>query len=157
MRLMAMAALVLPMIVQARLYPYQYGYGNVAAEALGAEILNDKWRVSFREHVEEIPPTVKAICPHRPENGPMHNVASDCRGSWGVLMPPWLAYWHHARYNPDSTTFYLLLASDEDTPPNCTVVHEVTRTRNFTRVVMSQLLRCTNDYPGLPGYTGGRA
>jgi len=155
--IVAMAALVLPMIVQARLYPYQYGYGNVAAEALGAEILNDKWRVSFREHVEEIPPTVKAICPHRPENGPMHNVASDCRGSWGVLMPPWLAYWHHARYNPDSTTFYLLLASDEDTPPNCTVVHEVTRTRNFTRVVMSQLLRCTNDYPGLPGYTGGRA
>jgi len=155
--IVAMAALVLPMVVQARLYPYQYGYGNVAAEALGAGILNDKWRVSFREHVEEIPPTVMAICPHRPENGVMHNTASDCRSSWGVLMPPWLAYWHHARYNPDALTFYLLLASDEDTPPNCTVVHEVSRTRNFTRVVMSQLLRCTNDYPGLPGYSGRRS
>jgi hypothetical protein len=152
--IVAMAALVLPMVVQARLYPYQYGYGNAAAEALGADILNDKWRVSFREHVEEIPPTVKAICPHRPENGVMHNTASDCRSSWGVLMPPWLAYWHHARYNPDALTFYLLLSSGEDTPPNCRVVHEVTRTRNFTRVVMSQLVRCTTNYPGLPGYRG---
>ena len=155
--IVAMAALVLPMIVQARLYPYQYGYGNVAAEALGAEILNDKWRVSFREHVEEIPPTVKTICPHRPGQGPIDNTASDCRGSWGVLMPPWLAYWHHARYNPDSTTFYLLLASDEKAPPNCEGVQDITRTRNFKRVVMSRLLRCTTNYPGLPEYTGRRS
>lgn len=153
----AIAALVLPTIVQARLFPYQYGYGNVAAEAMGAGILNDKWRVSFREYVEEIPPTVKTICPHRPGHGPIDDTAGDCRGSWGVLMPPWLAYWHHDRYNPDSTTFYLLLAADEKAPPNCTVLHEVTRHRNFKRVVMSELLRCTTNYPGLPGYTGTRS
>jgi hypothetical protein len=65
-------------------------------------------------------------------------------------MPPWLAYWHHARLNPDSTRFYLLQSAEDsgDVPPNCTVVHEVTRHRNLEKVVMSQLLRCTTDFPG---------
>jgi hypothetical protein len=156
----AAAALVLPTIVQARLFPYQYAYGNVAAEALGAEILNDSWRVSFREYVAEIPPTVKAICPHNtPKSGPIEDVASDCRGSWGVVVPYWLAYWHHDRYSPDSPEFYLVQSASRrrPVPSNCKVVQRVTRNRNLERVLMSRLLLCMNDHPGLPGRTGGAA
>jgi hypothetical protein len=152
----AVLALVLPMIVQARLYPYQYGYGNLAAERLGAPILDDTWKVSFREHVEEIPPNLKAICPNNPPlKGPIDDRGSDCRGSYGVIKPHWLAYWHHERYNPDASAFYVVLRAHRPVPPNCHVVHDVVRPRNIERVVMSRLLLCTKDFPGLSGYTGG--
>lgn len=140
------AALVLPMAVQARLYPYQYAYGNVVAERVGADILNDNWKVSFREWVEEIPPTVKAICPNKPPAGPPIKVEdfSDCRNSSGpALRPHWMAYWHHARFDPDSPKFYTVLRAQRPVPPNCRVLDEVVRKRNFERVVMSKLLLCT--------------
>jgi hypothetical protein len=140
------AALVLPVAVQTRLYPYQYAYGNVVAEVVGADILNDNWKVSFREWVEEIPPTVKAICPNKPPAGPPIEAEdySDCRNSSGpALRPHWMAYWHHARFDPDSPKFYTVLRAQRPVPPNCRVLDEVVRTRNFERVVMSKLLLCT--------------
>lgn len=142
----AVAALVLPMAVQARLYPYQYAYGNVVAESVGADILNDNWKVSFRGWVEEIPPTVKAICPNKPPAGPPIKVEdfSDCRNSSGpALKPHWMAYWHHARFDPDSPKFYTVLRAQRPVPPNCRVIDEVARNRNFERAVMSRLLLCT--------------
>ena len=149
-------ALVLPTIVQARLYPYQYAYGNVAAELVGAPILDDTWKVSFREHIEEIPPNLKAICPNNPPlQGPIADAGSDCRGSYGVIKPHWLAYWHHERYDPDARSFYTVLRSHRPVPPNCRVIQDVTRKRHVERVIMSRLLRCTTDYPGLRGYPGG--
>lgn len=153
----AVLALGLPMIVQARLYPYQYGYGNVAAELLGAPILDDHWKVSFREHVEEISPTLRAICPFSTPEGPINSdFAPDCRESRGVIQPHWLAYWHHARYNPDEKTFYTVLRARQPFPTNCHVVQDVTRYRNFERVIMSRLLKCTTDHPGLSGDGGPR-
>jgi hypothetical protein len=142
----AVAALVLPMVVQARLHPYQYAYGNVVAERAGADILNDNWKVSFREYVKDIPPTVKAVCPNKPPAGPpiKHENYSDCRGSSGAaLKPHWIAYWHHARYNPDAPTFYTVLRAQRPVPPNCRVVDRVVRNRNLERAVMSRLLLCT--------------
>ena len=151
----AVLALALPTIVQARLYPYQYAYGNVAAELAGAPILDDTWKVSFREHIEEIPPNLKAICPNNPPLlGPIADAGSDCRGSYGVIKPHWLAYWHHERYDPDALSFYTVLRSHRPVPPNCRVVQDVTRKRHLERVIMSRMLRCTTDYPGLRGHTG---
>ncbi|HKY57393.1 MAG TPA: hypothetical protein VJL80_05090 [Aeromicrobium sp.] len=141
----AIAALVLPTIVQARLYPYQYAYGNVVAEWTGASILNDNWKVSFREYVLDVPQTVKAACPNDPPEGPPINPDdySDCRGNSKAFSAPWVAYWHHARFDPDSRTFYTLLRAQRPVPPNCRVVDKVVRTRNFERAVMSRLLLCT--------------
>jgi len=142
---LAVAALVLPTIVQARLYPYQYAYGNVVAEWAGAGILNDNWKVSFREYVRDVPPTVKAACPNDPPEGPPINRDnySDCRGNSKAFQAPWVAYWHHARYDPDSPMFYTLLRAQRPVPPNCRVVDEVDRMRNLERAVMSRLLLCT--------------
>jgi len=141
----AVAALVLPTIVQARLYPYQYAYGNVVAEQMDADILNDNWKVSFREYVEDVPPTTMAVCPNKPPEGPPINrdAYSDCRGNSKAFQPPWVAYWHHARYDPDSPTFYTLLRAQRPVPPNCRVVDKVDRMRNLERAVMSRLLLCT--------------
>lgn len=141
------AALVLPMIVQARLHPYQYAYGNVVAEWADADILNDNWKVSFREYVEDVPPTVRAACPNDPPpTGPINGANySDCRGSFKAFAPFWQAYWHHARYDPDSPKFYTLLRAQRPVPTNCRVVDEVTRMRNLEQAVMSTLLLCTQD------------
>lgn len=140
----AVAGLALPTIVQARLFPYQYAYGNVVAEWAGAEILNDNWKVSFREYVKDIPPTVKAVCPNVPPAGPpiAHENYSDCRGDSGALKPHWIAYWHHARFDPDAPKFYTVLRAQRPVPPNCRVVDRVVRTRNLERAVMSRLLLC---------------
>lgn len=155
---LAIAALVLPTVIQARLFPYQYAYGNVAAELLGADILDDTWKVSFREHIEEIQPTAKAICPNNPPRiGPIGIGGRDCRSSYGVIKPHWLAYWHHDRFDPDSPLFYTVLRSHRPVPPNCRVIQDVTRMRNVERVIMSRLLRCTTDYPGLIGDSGAPA
>jgi hypothetical protein len=144
---LAAAGLVLPTIVQARLYPYQYAYGNVIAEVVGANILNDNWKVSFREYVEEVPPTVKAICPNLPPHDKpiSRNHLSDCRGGWGPLKPFWLAHWHHERFDPDDPEFYTLLRSHKPVPSNCRVVDETVRYRNFERAVMSKLLLCQQE------------
>jgi hypothetical protein len=141
----AVAALVLPTIVQARLYPYQYAYGNVVAEWADAGILNDNWKVSFREYVKDVPPTVEAACPNDPPEGPPidRENYSDCRGNSKAFQAPWVAYWHHARFDPDSEIFYTLLRAQRPVPPNCRVVDKVERMRNFERAVMSRLLLCT--------------
>jgi len=140
----AVAALVLPTGVQARLYPYQYAYGNVVAEWSGAGILNDNWKVSFREYVRDVQPTVKAACPNDPPEGPPidRDNYSDCRGNSKAFSAPWVAYWHHARFDPDSPMFYTLLRAQRPVPPNCRVVDHVERMRNFERAVMSRLLQC---------------
>jgi len=141
----AVAALVLPTIVQARLYPYQYAYGNVVAEWTGAGILNDNWKVSFREYVRDVPPTVKAACPNEPPEGPPidRDLYNDCRGNSKAFQAPWVDYWHHARFDPDSPKFYTLLRAQRPVPPNCRVVDQVDRMRNLERAVMSRLLLCT--------------
>ncbi len=141
----AIAALVLPTIVQARLHPYQYAYGNVVAEWTGAGVLNDNWKVSFREYVRDVPPAVKAVCPNEPPEGPPidRDLYNDCRGNSKAFQPPWRAYWHHPRFDPDSPLFYTLLRAQRPVPPNCRVVDEVARMRNLERAVMSRLLLCT--------------
>jgi hypothetical protein len=142
---LAVAALVLPTVVQARLYPYQYAYGNVVAEWAGAGILNDNWKVSFREYVQDVPPTVMAACPNDPPpTGPIsRDNYSDCRGNSKAFQSPWRAYWHHARFDPDSPEFYTLLRAQRPVPSNCRVVDKVERMRNLESVVMSRLLLCT--------------
>lgn len=140
----AIAALAFPMVVQARLFPYQYAYGNVAAELAGAFIGNDYFRSSFHEYVEDVPTTMGTRCLTQPVTGPIEYKSSkDCRNTFGSLKPFWLERWKHARYNPESTHFYLLSRYQVDVPSNCRVIHEVTRHRNFKRVVMSRLSDCT--------------
>lgn len=141
----AMAALVLPTIVQARLFPYQYAYGNVVAEWAGAGILNDNWKVSFREYVQDVPPTVMAACPNDPPAAGLpinRDSYSDCRGNSKAFQAPWKAYWHHARFDPDSPKFYTLLRAQRPVPANCEVVDRVLRMRNLEPAVMSRLLLC---------------
>ena len=69
--------------------------------------------------------------------------AARSRGDSGALKPHWIAYWHHARYDPDAPTFYTVLRAQRPVPPNCRVVDRVVRNRNFERAVMSRLLLCT--------------
>jgi hypothetical protein len=141
----AVAALVLPTIVQARLHPYQYAYGNVLAESAGAGVMNDNWKVSFREYVRDVPTTVMAVCPNDPPpSGPINrDNYSDCRGNSKAFSAPWKAYWRHARFDPDSPEFYTLLRAQRRIPSNCRVVDKVERMRNLETAVMSRLLLCS--------------
>ncbi len=144
----AIAAMALPMVVQARLFPYQYAYGNVAAELSGAFIGNDYFRSSFREYVDEVPTTVGTRCLTQPVDGPLnYRSDKDCRNVFGSLKPFWLERWKHARYDPEARHFYLISRFQVEVPENCRVIREVTRHRNLKRVVMSRLSDCTYEPP----------
>jgi hypothetical protein len=144
----AIAALAFPMVVQARMFPYQYAYGNVAAELSGAFIGNDYFRSSFREYVDDVPSTMGTRCLTQPVTGRLdYNSAKDCRNVFGSLKPFWLEHWKHARYDPDSQRFYLVSRYQAGVPDNCRVIREVTRHRNLKRVVMSRLSDCVYE-PG---------
>jgi hypothetical protein len=140
----AIAALALPMVVQARMFPYQYAYGNVVAELSGTFIGNDYFRSSFREYVDDVPSTMGTRCLTQPISGPItYKPGKDCRNIFGSLKPFWLEHWKHARYDPDAKHFYLITRYQVGVPPNCRVIREVTRHRNLERVVMSRLSDCT--------------
>jgi hypothetical protein len=142
------AALALPLVVQARMFPYQYAYGNAAAELSGAFIGNDYFRSSFREYVDDVPSTMGTRCLTQPTPHLTYKSEKDCRNVFGSLKPFWLERWKHARYDPESHHFYLVSRYQAGIPENCRVIREVTRHRNFKRVTMSRLSDCTYE-PGL--------
>ena len=142
----AIAALAFPLVVQARMFPYQYAYGNVAAELSGAFIENDYFRSSFREYVHDVPSTMGTRCLHWPHPTPLrYKSEKDCRNMYGSMKPFWLEHWKKARHDTDSQTFYLVSRFQAGVPENCHVIREVTRRRNFERVVMSRLSYCLNE------------
>lgn len=143
----AIAALAFPMVVQARMFPYQYAYGNVAAELTGASIENDYFRSSYREYVKDIPSTMGTRCLHWPADRLNYKPEKDCRNVFGSLKPFWLEHWKHARYDPESPNFYLVSRYQAGIPDNCHVIREVTRPRNVKQVVMSRLSNCVYE-PG---------
>jgi len=144
----AIAGLALPMVVQMRLFPYQYAYGNVAAELTGAFMGNDYFRSSFREYVDDVPSTMGTRCLTQDTTRLTYKSDKDCRNVFGSFKPFWLDHWKHARYDPESRHFYLISRYQVGVPKNCHVIDEVTRRRNFQRVVMSRLSDCTYD-PGI--------
>lgn len=139
----AILALALPLAVQARLFPYQYSYGNAGAELAGAYISNDYFRSSFREYIDDVPSSMKTRCLHWHATHLAYKRGHDCRNQWGSIKPFWLDHWGHARLDPDSPHFYLVARYEAGVPDNCKVIKKVTRMRNFSRVTMSTLSDCT--------------
>jgi hypothetical protein len=139
----ACVAMVLPTAAQAAMFPYQYGYINVAAEQLGAEANEDYFGMSFREHAYADPQDVKIICPFlRMGYIVWRDNEPDCRTRFAHTFS---AYWR-GRPTPDRPKepgeFYTLLRGSRPTPPNCEVHREVERWRNLEKTVMSRMFVC---------------
>jgi len=139
----ACVAMVLPTAAQAAMFPYQYGYINVAAEQLGVPANEDYFGMSFREHAYADPQDVKIICPFlRMGYIVWRDNEPDCRTRFAHTFS---AYWR-GRPTPDRPKepgeFYTLLRGSRPTPPNCEIFREVERWRNLEKTVMSRMFVC---------------
>jgi hypothetical protein len=144
-------ALVLPISVQLTLFPYQYGYINVAAEQLGISSVeaSDYYRASFREYARAAPQDVKVTCPFIRYGGAPKRTSIDCRTQGAGSLS---AFWRGrpAPDRPETDEFYAIVHGIRPTPPhgfrptppNCQVHRQVQRWRNLETIVISRMYKC---------------
>jgi len=147
--------LILPMAVQAAMFPYQYVYNNVAAEVVGVNADNDYLGTSYREYVTEAPGDIKIVCPQRSTKKLVRSLG-DCRTrSRGQLSPYWKASGRPALDTPKDDEFYALQKGNWALPNYCKEVHEITRWRNLGRTTISRMVECKPpDNPQSTGRSG---
>ena len=136
-------AMVLPTAVQAAMFPYQYGYINVAAEQLGVQADEDYFGTSFREYAHQQPQDVKITCPFMRYGYVSWRADPDCRTRFAHTFS---AYWRGraAPDHPKHGEFYTLLRGSRAIPPNCEPYRQVERWRNLEKTVMSRMVKCHN-------------
>jgi hypothetical protein len=139
----ACVAMILPTAAQAAMFPYQYGYINVAAEQVGVKVDEDYFGTSFREYADDGPQDVKIVCPFmRMGYIIWRDEEPDCRTRFAHTFS---AYWR-GRPAPDRPDkpgeFYAILRGSRPTPPNCEVYRQVERWRNLEKTVMSRMFIC---------------
>ena len=169
---LAAAALVLPVVDQAALFPYQYSYYNVALDSTGADVQSDYWRTSVPELLPDIPTDGQIIC--GPTRSSRLGATDGSREADGVDDTEMLA----GRYSSDSSVdcridplgplssrwaaddlplddalphdeFYVVIDRDHGTPANCTRLAQVSRDRHWRTVAMTYVARCRLDPPPL--------
>ncbi|MGD9960781.1 hypothetical protein [Nocardioides sp.] len=148
------AALLLPMLDQAQLFPYQYTYFNVALDATGVHVASDYWRTSVPELMPRIPTDGQIVCgPTRSgnEKAPEAMVAGryssdssvDCRiDPLGPLAPAWVAGGLPLTSTIPHDEFYVIIDRDHPVPSNCEREAGVTRERHLREIQMTYVARC---------------
>lgn len=159
----ALAALVVPTVVQASIFPFNYTYVSVIVDAKGLEPLNDSWRTSTRELLPAVPEDRFIVCSPTIVDGvamrhlgPAGRLAAertrDCRTDDISPITPFHEY-DVADETTVSTTFVGVQTGPHPIGDNCRLLAEVTRVRHFREQRMSAVSECDlvlHPYPGEP-------
>lgn len=142
----AVAAMLAPVMTdQIAFTPYQYSWGNPLAEMVGATVVPDYWRVSFRELVRDAPRDGVVYCSPATEDGVTRAPGSreliqDCRTSTdGPLYPFWP---QPVGDGLPASQFYAFTKGNEPVGSNCRELATVSRTWLLRTVVYSRLAVC---------------
>jgi len=161
-------ALVLPVLDQLTLFPYQYSYWNVALDTTGARVQSDYWRTSVPELLPDIPTNGQIICgPTRssrlgapagtPEAAGVEesdmmagryssDSSVDCRTDpLGPLSSRWSADDLPLGTALPHNEFYVVIDRDHAVPSNCDQLASVNRQRHWREVSMTYVARCQLD------------
>jgi hypothetical protein len=141
-------AIALPMVDQATLFPYNYGYYNVLTDVAraGAVAPLDYYKASMRELAPELPEGEWVVCNPLLLQG---NVAShvarldgavDCATSMTSPLSQRLP--GRAAVEPDPDAPFLAVTTGGIVPANCERVDEVSKRHGPRRVELSTLSRC---------------
>ena len=136
--------LALPMVDQARLFPYGYAYVNElsAREQIDGRLPTDYWRTSMRELIPLVPAEGATSCTFDPLI--LGLVPIDCAAQ-GQLLPFWATRGTAGTKALVPAGKYLYLESNRgrvDPGPGCTVLDRVTRTLHGQEVTMSYVALC---------------
>jgi hypothetical protein len=143
----ATLGLVLPVAVQAAMFPFQYAYVNVVAEAAGVPADNDPLGTSNRSLIPHLPETVKIVCPrsNRAFERKGRDMA-DCRTQprRSTLTPYWQASGRPVVDRPRTNEYYAILRGKDGirVPEACRTLYTTTRWRNLGPTVINRVVRC---------------
>lgn len=165
-RVVAAATLVVPMVAQLALFPFDYAYSSAAATAIEPvaakmdprlQVRTDYWRTSVRELAGSVPAGGFVVCtPIRRARGVFvrraNETAGDCASDGiGPLQPYDDLRGQPAELPP--TKFYAVDTGYQRIGPNCTLLGSVTRRLYWRKIVLSTASRCAflpANYPGKP-------
>ncbi|RNL78677.1 hypothetical protein EFL95_06225 [Nocardioides marmorisolisilvae] len=150
----AAAALVLPVLDQVSLFPYQYTYYNAALDATNVHVPSDYWRVSTRELIGSLPRNGQIVCSPTRVGDTAYRFAQDtsvdCRtDELGPLASRWSAEGLSTNELLPHDAFYVIVDRGHPTPGNCTRLASVDRTRHLRTLSMTYAARCTLPAPTL--------
>lgn len=144
------AALVLPVVDQATIFPFNYGYYNAFVELAGARSLAplDYYRSSMRELAAAVPVDGWVVCsPMRNANGDATPVAhldgaTDCRSARASPISAYIDQSKLRPQDPARTRRFYALVSRTEVPPNCRLERAETKRLGWRRLFMSGLASC---------------
>lgn len=146
-----LVAMLLPTVVQARLFPYNYAFTSELGAAAGLNSRGDYWRTSLRELAPQIPAGEHLVCTpvlgsddtylrFSPLTYPLAARANDCRRDAISPVAPYLSASDPSAYPLDS---FLAVSSEFfGASGNCAVLDEVIRTPYFAPRRISEVSRC---------------
>lgn len=155
-------ALVVPVVVQLQLFPYNYAYSSVPGALLAPrvgerwpayELPTDYWRTSVRELAPEIPVGGFVMCQPTSEDGVFMRRSNDGRENCATDVIGPLAPYDDLRSgswasSPDQ--FLAVVSGVDRIGANCERLDDVTRPMWWRTVTMSYVARCdlvTVPYP----------
>lgn len=165
-------ALVVPLAVQAQLFPYNYAYASVPAAALAPSVgerwpeyqmPTDYWRTSVRELAPEVPAGGFVLCQPNLVDGVFMRWSNDGRDNCATDVVGPLAPYDAERgggWDAPITEFLAVTSGVDRIGENCTRIADVTRPMWWRTMTMSYVARCdlvVEQYPagGLRPGTGG--
>lgn len=145
------AAIGVPLLLQARMFPYNYAAASALSTAVaGPHIPTDYWRTSVRELAPQIPKGGFVVCSPLLVDGIIQPRAAesdrDCASDLVGPLAPYADERHAAAPLPDDK-FYAVIAGWGGAGSNCTQIGRVTRQRNLAEKTMSAVWRCTKEMP----------
>jgi hypothetical protein len=152
--IVTLAAIAVPSIDQARLFPYAYAYFNPIARLIGIDGRwpTDYWRTSWRELYSQIPTNEFAVCPdsiHFP-NDTMYGWPVDQSFSCEFETKVNPFFTKAPNYDVSTGHFWFLRenAGEIYVPKNCKLQNRVTRPLGLGEITLSYLEYC--DYVPVP-------
>jgi len=149
------AGLVVPVVAQAMLFPYNYVYSNALAQAFDVDGHGEYYRGSARELVDRIPPDGRLICSPEGVAGQATRLGhlsgwTDCQTA---ELSPISSYATRFRGRPmhlDPDQFWAISFNPEGTSgENCSRIASVSRRGPWQHVVMATLSLCRLPFPTL--------
>jgi len=154
--------LLVPTLVQLRLYPYNYTYASVIVDARQLDAPDDYWRTSVRELLPSIPDGEFVMCSptlsrggfsmrylHDAGRSPVER-SRDCRTDDLSPIRPYRTA-SVDPLEPVSDSFIAVVGAWVKPGSNCTEkLGEITRERHFRTIVMSAAYRCSLVLPTYP-------
>ncbi|MCB1127993.1 MAG: hypothetical protein KDM81_15975, partial [Verrucomicrobiae bacterium] len=139
-------ALVIPMIGQVQLFPYNYTYVSAVASLNGinGQWESDYWESSLREAIEKVPEGETPVCGSLiPKDQPADSLTLYRTCDPSVIGPYRKSQGSFPTDRDGRGTWVIAARRAGNKPPDyCRIEDEVTRELRFTRVVMAYVLKC---------------